>query len=161
MSYLKNFLLCFFIIFSSITYAYDGEKKIRLLGKVKEGIDKRVSVKELESTFETKEFSVYNPYDKQSDLYSGVFIDKLVEKFAQDGVSEVKFTAIDNYEITLSKADWLKNPILLSTRMNGKFMEVREKGPLRIVYPELHPEDKDYKKLLPTWMWMITKIEFK
>ena len=154
-------LLFVFILFGNSLYAYDGEKKIRLMGNVKDDISKRISVKELEHPFELLELNVYNPYEKRSDLYKGIFLDQLVRHYAKEGITSVTLKAIDDYEITISKESWTKHRIMLSTQVNGDYISIKKKGPLRIVCPDVKPKTQAYKDLLPIWVWMITKIEFK
>ena len=149
------------LLFVNVAYAHDGEKKVRLMGKVKEESSKRISIQDLERPFELVELNIYNPYEKRSDLYKGILLDQLVKQFAKEGVTSVTFRAIDDYEVTIGKESWTKHRIILSTQVNREYVPIKKKGPLRIVYPDLRPNSKAYQDLLPTWAWMITKIEFE
>ncbi|MBL8572892.1 MAG: molybdopterin-dependent oxidoreductase [Hyphomicrobiaceae bacterium] len=47
----------------------------------------------------------------------------------------LRFTALNDYSVEIPAAEFRAMPIILATRMNGKPMPVREKGPLFVIYP--------------------------
>ena len=160
MKYIEiKILLIFSLLFSSLLYADGGDKKVKLLGNTKENAPKQITIKEIEKLgITTKE--IYNPYEKRSDLYGGVLFDKFVKKYAKKSVKSVTLIAIDDYQVVIPKSEWSTKKVMLSTRMNGKYMSTRSKGPLRIVYPDYDSQKKEYQTNLSNWIWMIKKIEF-
>lgn len=57
---------------------------------------------------------------------------------------ELEATALDSYRVVVPVADLERFPMLLATRVDGKPMRVRERGPLWLVYPwDTHPETVD------------------
>ena len=150
----------FFLLFSSMLFADGGDKKVRLLGEVKEGTAHQVTIKEIEKLGMLSE-KIYNPYEKRSDVYGGVDFRRFVEKYAKKNVKEVTLSAIDDYEITITKAEWTSMRIILSTKLNGDYMSLRKKGPLRTVFPDYDANKKEYQANLSHWIWMIKKIRFK
>lgn len=156
-----KFILILSMLFSSALYAKEREHKIRLMGKVKENISKHVSVKDLEKDLKYIEKKVYNPYDKRVNLYGGILFSEFVEKYAKKDVVAVKLIAIDDYTITIDKTDWLSTPILLSTKLNKRYIPIELKGPLMTVFLDYNPKKKEYKDNISKWIWMIKKIEFK
>jgi len=154
-----NFL--FLLAFSTLLHAGDGDKKIRLMGKVREGVPKHLSVKALTKGLNFVEENIYNPYEKRSDLYGGVLLDEFVKKYASPDVKEIRLIAIDDYEVIIPKSEWNSKRIILSTHINRKFIPITSKGPLYVVFPDYDPKLKEYQVNLPMWIWMITKIEFR
>jgi len=138
----------------------DGGARIRLLGEVAPGITQRVSVKQIES-IGSHDMEVYNPYDKRTDRYTGVWFDQFVAHFAKPGITRVTMKAIDDYETEFTPSDWTNLRILIATRVNGKYIGFDQKGPMRIVFPDYDSGKKIYQMNLPKWMWMITRIEFE
>ena len=154
-------ILIIAILFSSSLFAKEREQKIRLMGKVKANISKRVTVKEIENGLTFIEEKVYNPYEERSDFYGGVSLKSFIKKYATDSVVAVRFIAMDDYETTITKSEWDSMRIILSTRMNREYMSIKSKGPLRIVFPDYDPKKKEYQVNMPSWIWMIKKIEFR
>ncbi len=154
-------LFLVFLLLSSVNLFGDGsERKIRLLGNTKANTPKTVSIKEIEELGLVQE-NIYNPYEKRTDLYTGVLLDKFIKKYANDDVKTVTFTAIDDYEVVMPKSQYSSEKIILATRINKHYMSLRSKGPLRIVYPDYDAKKKKYQVNLSYWIWMITKIKFK
>lgn len=158
--FLKLFLLLS-LLFSWSLNAQQMERKIRLMGKVKIDVPKRQSVTEINRGLTFIEEEVYNPYEKRSDVYGGILFNDFVAKYAQDDVTEVRLIAVDDYSIIIPKDEWSSKRILLSSQLNHKTTSIKEKGPLRIVFPDYDPKLKKYQINLPMWVWMITKIEFR
>lgn len=141
--------------------AADGSKTVRLYGKTAAGVLQRVSVAQIEKKLDRFTFRIYNPYEKREHRYSGVLLERFIDKFAAPGTSSVTFTAIDDYTVTLKQRDWTSKRILLVTRKDGTYMDIKDKGPLMIVFPDYDPRSQAYQVNLPDWIWMITKIEFR
>lgn len=152
-------IILFSLLFSSLLYADGGDKKVRLLNNVKEGAPKQITIKEIEKLGIVSQ-KVYNPYEKREDLYGGVLFDEFVKKYAKKDVKSVTLIAIDDYEVTVPRSEWTTKRMILSTRMNGEYIPIRSKGPLRIVYPDFNPKKEEYQVNLAFWIWMIKKIKF-
>lgn len=146
----------------STVSADDGDRKILLSGQGLNGLEhQRLSIKELESHFQLYQTKIYNPWEKQSAVYRGIWLNDLVVKLASADVTEINFKAIDDYQISISKQEWQDFRILLVTQENGHYIPVANKGPLRIIYPDYDADKKEYEMNLYKWMWMINKIEFQ
>lgn len=164
---LKGFyqlLLMFSLVFSvQIAFAapdHDGSKKITLTGNLQGKAFQRVSIKTIE-TVGLKEFSVYNPYEKKVEDYTGVLLDEFVKHFGKPGISKLIFRAIDDYSIEISKQDWTQFRILLATRTNGDYIGYASRGPVRVIFPDYDKQKPIYEPHLSKWAWMINHIEFK
>jgi hypothetical protein len=56
----------------------------------------------------------------------------------------VRAHALNDFESTIPLADFELYPVLLATRIDGRRLEVRDKGPIWIVYPwSTYPELDD------------------
>lgn len=94
----------------------------------------------------------------EGGTYQGVL---LADVLAATGIAEapaVEVEALDGYRATIPREDWQRWPLLLATRRDGAAMAVRDKGPLRILYP-LTPEDVlASPKMDLRWVWMVSRI---
>lgn len=154
--FLKWFV--FFIMSSVLAYADAGDKTIVLAGHLTKSAPVKVTPRELEHSFQVFKGYLYNPWEKKSAHYEGILIDQLVKKYGDKGVQKLRLKAIDDYEIVLEKRMWQTERILLVTKIDGKYIPVKEKGPLRIVFVDY---DDSKAKDLHLWMWMIKKIAFE
>lgn len=160
---MQKILLAFAVVYCSISFvsANPGERLIYFQGAIKAEIPKKVSVIELEKEFNVFSTKIYNPWDKKTARYSGIWLHELQKKFGKEGTQEVLIRAIDQYQITYPKALWESKRILLVTRENGDYIHLSNKGPMRIVFPDYDPNKQAYSDNLPMWMWMIRSIEFR
>jgi hypothetical protein len=158
---LIKYFMFFVFLFNFALFADDGDKRVKMSGKMKESTPKFITPRELEKSMKTSSFKIYNPWEKQEDSYEGVFISDFVAFFGDAHVEKLKLIAIDDYEVTFEKKMWDKERILLVTKMNGKYLPIKEKGPMRIVFVDYDKSKKEYELNLPLWMWMINRVEFK
>lgn len=138
----------------------DGSRIIRFSGALAEGQSSTVTVKQIEQAG-LQEFTVFNPYEEREEDYTGVFISDLVEMFGAEGVQSVRLTALDDYVIDINQEEWSNLRIVLATRVDGAYFGFETKGPMRIVFPDYDSDKLEHQELLPKWIWMITRIEFK
>lgn len=156
----KILLLSIFLLTSSFSANNLGDKKVKLLGNKKDSVSKRIKIKDIEKVGYV-DFIVEDPHLFKKNKFGGVLLKDFVEFYGKKDVSSLTFVAIDNYKIVLKKEQWENDIILLSTKLNGKYVNFDEKGPLRIIFPNYNPEIKKYSKNLVDWIWMIKSIEFK
>lgn len=149
------------LLVTTQTLAANGDRTIRLLGNVNPDVDKRLSVKQLESYFHLYSDNIYNPWEKASFDYSGIWIKELVTTLGGKDVSKVTFKAIDDYQVEMTKPLWNQYRILLVTQQNGGYIPVSKKGPMRLAFPDYDANNKEYEQNLVLWAWMITQIEFE
>ncbi len=135
-------------------------KKVKFFGELKEKSSLRVSIKDIEK-LGYHNFVMEDPHLLKGAKFGGVFLKDFAAYYGKSSLSSLVFTAIDGYEITISKEEWENDIILLSTKYNDKYTSYKTKGPLRIVYPKYNSNSKKYSKNLINWIWMIKTIEFK
>jgi len=66
--------------------------------------------------------------------FSGVRLDKLMERVGAKGQA-VTAVALNNYVTTIPIKDFTDFRVILALKRDGKYMSVRDKGPLFIIYP--------------------------
>lgn len=97
-------------------------------------------------------------WPEEAGTYSGVLLRDLLMDAGLDMVEDIELYAMDGYMSAIPREDWLRWPVLLATRKDGKVIGVRDKGPLRIIYPvELDPELAD-QAFRTRWVWSVTAI---
>ncbi len=156
----KIAILLMTLVFSSIAIADAGDKTVMLSGKqLSEKEPNKISIKALEADFTLQTVEIYNPWEKRKEIYTGIWVTDLIKKYGQ-GAHSLTLTAIDNYQVTLKDEDWQNLRILLATKVNGQYIDVKNKGPMRVVFPDYNAADKRYELSLPKWLWMIKQLEF-
>ena len=71
---------------------------------------------------------------------------------------ELIVRAINDYQTTIPVIDLVERGVLFVTRMNGKRIGIREKGPVFVIYPfDQHPELKT-EVYIGRSIWQIGKI---
>lgn len=117
-----------------------------------------VSVAELESIGLLR-VTTNSPWEKGQLVFEGILFRDFLKKVGLDDAEAVLVRAKDNYTQTIPREDWTDGPLLLATRQDGKPLNLRTQGPVRLVYPLLdHPEyDTEIHK--DRWVWTITSVE--
>jgi hypothetical protein len=101
--------------------------------------------------------STFWPDDTGS--FEGPLLRDVLKLAGIENTEHVRIHALDGFSQVLPHADWQKWPVILATRHNGKTMNTREKGPLRIIYPrDMSPDLADATYRL-RWVWLVDAIE--
>lgn len=80
------------------------------------------------------------PWTEGMQRFEGVPLARLIDAVAP-GATMIEATAINAYAIEIPVEDARRHGMLVATRLNGRPMSVRDKGPLWIIYPwSQHPE---------------------
>jgi hypothetical protein len=83
------------------------------------------------------------PWTDGEREFEGVPAQRLMEEVGATG-DAVRAHALNDFESTIPLADFELYPVLLATRIDGRRLEVRDKGPIWIVYPwSTYPELDD------------------
>ncbi|TDR80173.1 hypothetical protein DFP86_10527 [Paludibacterium purpuratum] len=89
--------------------------------------------------------------------YTGPLLKDVLEWVGAHGQAVI-FSAYDDYSVTIPVSDFNKYQVILAIKKNGKPLTVREKGPVRVVYPmeqfkELQTMNTDSKMI-----WYVNQI---
>jgi hypothetical protein len=100
-------------------------------------------------------------YDKPV-TYEGVLGSRLLEIIGPPkGAKFLLLRALNDYAARIPVSDFSRWPVMFALKLDGKYMTVREKGPIWIVYPNhLYPE-LGRQPHTPKWIWQVRDIEFE
>lgn len=100
--------------------------------------------------------TIVEPFVKKSMTFTGVGFGDLLTAAKATGTS-VKIHALDDFEATLSVAALREAGVLLATKADGKPLELKSGGPVRLVFPPSVEAGKDTNN----WVWSIDEITVK
>lgn len=74
------------------------------------------------------------PWHEGVQTFEGVPLDAVMQAVGAKG-SKVVVVALNQYRTEIPLADFKEHKVLLATKRGGQYMEVRDKGPLFVIYP--------------------------
>ncbi|WP_020591013.1 molybdopterin-dependent oxidoreductase [Kiloniella laminariae] len=106
-----------------------------------------------ESTIDTRLRSREGVYS-----FTGVEVGALLKRLGAEGRS-VRLLALDNYTVVIEPEDYLKYHPVIASRINGEEIEVRDKGPLRLIFPwGSYPEELAGDEYYDKAIWQLTEV---
>jgi len=81
-----------------------------------------------------RKFDSETPWLEGKARFSGPLLRDILAKTMIDG-GEIKAVALNDYAVSIPVADALDHDVIVTTRLNGEEMPVRDKGPLWVMYP--------------------------
>ena len=105
-------------------------------------------------------FTTSTPWHNEKVTFEGVRGEVLLKALGASG-KEVVATALNDYAAALPIDDFLKHQLLIASRVNGKTMSVREKGPLWIVYPYDSSPNLNTGVFHGRSVWQLAKLEVR
>ncbi|MGM0623990.1 MAG: hypothetical protein ACQESH_08255 [Campylobacterota bacterium] len=157
MKLIKKVVLLFIAgMFLCISLQAQRIPSFTLEGALQKSETLRMKPQDLEGPW-AKEFEIFDPYIKKNVIYRGVLIDEFVERFGAPQTKRLVLTAADSFKAVLEKEEWESTKIMLVFQTEGKYMGLKNYGPLRIVYPDYDPK----KIQVVEWIWMIKTIKFE
>jgi len=79
-------------------------------------------------------FQTVSPWYNGRTTFTGIPMQKLMDYVGAKG-SVMKVTALNDYTTVIPLSDFKKYNAILAIKVNGEYMQIRDKGPLFIVYP--------------------------
>jgi hypothetical protein len=152
---IKSLLMVVVLVFPSHALSLEA---LVVSGKTSAGLSKTISfsLEEFESLAPLTEVTTSTPWHPVSS-FSGISGVDFVERIGLDGTTLLA-TAFDDYSVTIPRADLTDLGLLFVTRLNGKKLTLREKGPIFVIYPfDDHPmlkSDLYYGRSI----WQLKKI---
>jgi hypothetical protein len=90
-------------------------------------------------------------------LFEGVRARDVLALVGAEGQT-IEATAINDYTITIPMSDLQAYDVLLALKMDGQYLQTKDKGPIWVVYPrDQHSElqdSQDDKK----WIWQLSNL---
>ena len=106
-----------------------------------------------------KKMSTTTYWPEDSGEFDGVLLQDLLRDAGIEDAVEVKITALDNYMAIIPQYDWRNWDVMLATRYEQKMMPIRNKGPLRIIYPKDRGGKIADSSMRLRWVWAIQSID--
>lgn len=105
----------------------------------------------------TTQIKTATPWHEEAVTFEGVPFKALIDFVGGEGES-VSAIALNDYGTTIPMADIQETDVILATKLNGQDMEVRDKGPIFVIYPY----DSDPKLQTQTYYarsaWQVTRL---
>ena len=133
--------LTLFGLFNTLTGPVLGQEENALRLTVSQSETIQLSLEELDALAQI-EFTTNTVWLSVETHFSGVSLKALLRQFAIKG-NKIEMTALDGYAVSMSIADLEDNAPIISTRLNGKIIPIRENGPYWVVFP--YGSDKKYQ----------------
>jgi hypothetical protein len=92
--------------------------------------------------------------------FEGVLARDLLQAVGAEG-TEVVATALNDYVATIPLRELYDYPVLLALKMNGEYMELRDKGPIWIVYPRDQFDELRSSMFDRKWVWQLSELEIR
>lgn len=91
--------------------------------------------------------------------FNGVLLRDVLKKAGIEDAREIKLIGKDGYIALIPREDWIKWDVILATRHEQRTMSIRNKGPLRIIYPKDIGGEIADSDMRIRWVWAIQSIE--
>jgi len=144
--------IALFVLFLSFlaTFAFSAEPKIFISGAIV-GEPRFLTIREIESISLVSNGSLKlarttTVDKKQKTDFEGVPLIDVVKKYGEQGVQKITVKAWDRYRITIDMNDIKKFSLILATRENGKHISYKDRGPARIVTPQIQSDTEQLKE---------------
>ena len=81
-----------------------------------------------------RETTAETPWFDQEHTFKGSLLSAVLDAAGAHGTA-LRVRAINGYEAVIPMEDVAAYPIILATRIDGKKLSVRDKGPIFVIYP--------------------------
>ncbi|MDH3210248.1 MAG: molybdopterin-dependent oxidoreductase [Burkholderiaceae bacterium] len=98
-------------------------------------------------------------WPEDQGTYEGPRLADVLKSVGIAEVAQVRVFGLDGYSQVLPREDWTRWPLILATRKNGKPLDLRDKGPLRVIYPRDSDKTLQDDLYRLRWVWMVRQIE--
>ena len=103
------------------------------------------------------ELAVTTPWTDGTQQFRGVLGRLILDAVGAEGTTITAY-AINDYQISIPVSDLRNYPVLFALQQNGRYMRVRDKGPIWVVYPrETYPE-LDTDLITDRWIWQLKAL---
>lgn len=117
------------------------------------------------ATFETVGMIRYTSKNRWHDkplTYEGVLGSQLLQIIGVPKNSKfLLLRALNDYAVRIPVSDFSRWPLMFALKLDGKYMTVREKGPIWVVYPNHMYPELGRVPHVAKWIWQLKSIEFE
>lgn len=107
-----------------------------------------------------KDIKTENPWEHGTVDYQGVLLRDLLKYVKADG-KVMTISALNDYRADLSIADAEKYDVILAYKREGKYIPVRDKGPLFVVFPFTDVPSLATEARYAQSVWQVNQITVK
>lgn len=94
--------------------------------------------------------------------FEGVLMRDLLALMARHEPGEtVVVGALNDYEVEIPMADFIRFDVILAHSMNGTRLTSRDKGPWWIIYPRDDHEELQDIRYDTRWVWQLNRVEIR
>jgi hypothetical protein len=93
-------------------------------------------------------------------VFEGVLARDLLKAVGAEGTVVVA-TALNDYVASIPLRELYDYPVLLAFKMDGRDLELRDKGPIWIVYPRDQYNELNNSMIDKNWVWQLSELEVK
>lgn len=139
-------------------------QKILVGGYVKEGLDKKYSVTELESLGPAKIVFYLDPFDQnKKHQYTGIYLKDFAKYFAGTDYTVLEIRAIDGFKVDMPRHYIDQYEFFITWKNDEGYLTVDTMGPVRIIEDVGATAYKVQYKLQtsPFLVWQVTELIFK
>ncbi len=115
---------------------------------------------EMLENFPVTTFKTSNDWVEGITEFTGVRVSELLQSVGASSYS-FRALALDRYHFDVSGIDFDKIPAIIAYKKNGKFMRVRELGPLWIMFPFDEYPETDTEQHRNASVWQLAEIKVK
>ena len=115
---------------------------------------------EMLNALEQKATTSATPWTEGTVTFDGPLGRALLDAVGATGET-MTVVALNDYSADVPVADFRDHDVILATRMDGKEMSVRDKGPLFIIYPFDKEPDLYNEVYFNRSVWQIAKIDIR
>ena len=103
-------------------------------------------------------FKTSTPWTDADTVFEGVALKDLIAAVGATGGTIVA-AALNDYSVPIPASD-AQSGAMIAYRLNGKYMEVKDKGPLWVIYPFDDKPELKTETLYSRSVWQLTSLEF-
>ncbi|CTQ53429.1 Oxidoreductase molybdopterin binding domain protein [Roseibium album] len=105
-------------------------------------------------------YTTSTPWHDGKVSFEGVLLGTLMKHVGATG-ENAEFIALNEYRSTLPVSDFKEHSPLLAYMKDGKYMTIRDKGPLFVIYPFDDKPELKTEVFFSRSVWQIRSIEFR
>ena len=105
-----------------------------------------------------REIVTATPWHEGTRRFSGPTIDSVLDAAQAQGAT-LHIRALNDYASDMPVEDARTIPVILATRINGKVISVRDKGPIFVIYPFDEQPELFNEVYFTRSVWQVTAIE--
>jgi hypothetical protein len=139
-----------------------GPVVLRIEGQIREcneGLEVHFDMAMLEA-LPAREVRTANPWQEGAGTYRGVLLRDLLEHVKANGTL-MTITALNDYSADMDVADARKIDVILAYKRDGRYMPVREKRPLFVIFPFSGQPALMVEQRLAQSVWQVSRITVK